>query len=168
MDHNSVVRYLLIFARNGTSDIHLQAPIILKLTPQREQFKQSRICSTKLLRIKKDPYLAILAYRNTPVGYGKSPARLLFSRQLRSTLPVTAKQLDPSVPSKSALRKKMQISQTESKHYYDRSAKPMKPLNPGEGVRIWQGKLWKPAIVRKKTNDRSYIVEPQDVIDDIC
>ena len=43
----------VIFARNGTSDIHLQAPFILKLTPQREQFKQSRICSTKLLRIKK-------------------------------------------------------------------------------------------------------------------
>ena len=53
MDHNSVVRYLLIFARNGTSDIHLQAPIILKLTPQIEQLKLSRICSTKLLRIKK-------------------------------------------------------------------------------------------------------------------
>ena len=43
-----------------------------------------------------------------------------------------------------------------------RSAKQMKPLNPGEGVRIRQGKLWKPAIVRKKTNDRSYIVETQD------
>ena len=116
----------------------------------------------KALTDKKDPYLAILAYRNTPIDCGKSPAQLLFSRQLRSTLPVTAKQLDPSVPSKSALRKKMQTSQTKSKHYYDRSAKPMKPLNPGEGVRIRQGKLWKPAIVRKKTNDRSYIVETQD------
>ena len=67
----------------------------------------------------------------TPVVCGKSLPQLLFSRQLRSTLPVTAKQLDPSVPSKSALRKKMQTSQTKSKHYYDRSAKPMKPLNPG-------------------------------------
>ena len=38
----------------------------------------------------------------------------------------------------------------------------MKPLNSGEGVRIRQDKLWKPAIVRKKTNDRSYIVETQD------
>ena len=67
----------VIFARNGTSDIHLQAPFILKLTPQREQFKQSRICSTKLLRIKKDPYLAILAYRNTPVDCGKSSAQTI-------------------------------------------------------------------------------------------
>ena len=63
---------------------------------------------------------------------------------------------------KSALRKQMQSSQTKPKHYYDRSAKPMKPLNPGEEVRIRQGKLWKPAIVRKKTNDRSYIIERQD------
>ena len=35
MDNNSVVRYLLFFARNGTSGIHLPAPSIHKPTPQR-------------------------------------------------------------------------------------------------------------------------------------
>ena len=40
-----------------------------------------------LLRKEKDPYLALLAYRSTPLSCGYSPAELLMSRKLRSTLP---------------------------------------------------------------------------------
>lgn len=42
----------------------------------------------------KDPYLGLLEYRNTPTDIG-SPAQRLMSRELRSILPVTKKQLRP-------------------------------------------------------------------------
>lgn len=38
----------------------------------------------------------------------------------------------------------------------------LKPLTTGEGVRIRHGNIWKPAIVSKKINDRSYVVTTQD------
>ena len=39
----------------------------------------------------KDPYLAILEARNTPVDNNKSPAELACERQLRSILPTDSK-----------------------------------------------------------------------------
>ena len=41
----------------------------------------------------KDPYLAMLEVRNTPVDYYKSPAELAFGRQLQSILPVSPNSL---------------------------------------------------------------------------
>ena len=38
----------------------------------------------------------------------------------------------------------------------------MKSLTLGEGVIIRNGKFWKPAVVREKINDRSYVVETQN------
>ena len=45
-----------------------------------------------------DPYVALLQYRNTPVaGCDYSPAQMLFSRSLRTKLPVAAEQLIPAI-----------------------------------------------------------------------
>jgi len=45
-----------------------------------------------------DPYLALLQYRNTSVtGCDYSPAQMLFSRSLRTKLPVAAEQLTPAI-----------------------------------------------------------------------
>ena len=46
----------------------------------------------------RDPHLALLAYRNTPVaGMPYSPAQLLMSRKLRDNLPTTESLLKPRV-----------------------------------------------------------------------
>ena len=52
----------------------------------------------QLLTKNKDPYLAMLMYRSTPLKNGYSPAELLRGRKLRTNLPVLKKQLQPNLP----------------------------------------------------------------------
>lgn len=108
-----------------------------------------------------DPYLAILEYRNTPLACGQSPSQLLMSRRLKASLPVTSYQLNPKVTDRSVLEKKISHKQKQ-KHYYDKSARSLQTLQLGEAVRIKRNDLWKPAIVTKVLNNRSYIVETED------
>ncbi|KAK3749613.1 hypothetical protein QZH41_003226 [Actinostola sp. cb2023] len=53
----------------------------------------------KAKRDGKDPYLAMLELRNTPVGNYKSPAQLSMGRRLRSILPCTTSHLLPETTS---------------------------------------------------------------------
>uniref|UniRef100_A0A674EBM2 Gypsy retrotransposon integrase-like protein 1 n=1 Tax=Salmo trutta TaxID=8032 RepID=A0A674EBM2_SALTR len=108
---------------------------------------------------KRDPYLSLLEYRNTPVDNFKSPAQLLMSRRLRSTLPSTNQQLQPEVVSYNEMHGKRAQRQQQQKRYYDRSARPLPPLIDGESVRIQEHGLWKPAVVIQPADtERSYYV----------
>ena len=52
-----------------------------------------------------DPYLALLAYRSTPLSVsGYSPAELLMNRKPRTTLPILSENLKPQVPDYSKLQ----------------------------------------------------------------
>ena len=57
-----------------------------------------------LLNKSDDQYLAMLAYRSTPLENGYSPAELLMGKQLRTTIPVLPKQLKPKLPDANKLR----------------------------------------------------------------
>lgn len=108
---------------------------------------------------KRDPYLSLLEYRNTPVDNFKSPAQLLMSRRLRSILPSTNQQLQPEVVSYKEMHEKRAQRQQQQKRYYDRSARPLPPLIDGESVRIQEHGLWKPAVVIQPADtERSYHV----------
>ena len=51
-----------------------------------------------LLKKADDPYAALLAYRNTPLHLGYSPAQLLMSRRLRTSVPTIRSLREPVVP----------------------------------------------------------------------
>ena len=73
----------------------------------------------QLLRKAKDPYIALLECRNTPVsGIDLSPSQMLNSRRLKSKLPTTAKLLQPRVELDA--REKLLGAQERQTFYYDR------------------------------------------------
>lgn len=109
---------------------------------------------------KTDPYLSILEHQNTPVDGFKSPAQLLMSRRLRSVLPVTNHHLKPRVTSWRAVQATRKKKQATQKLYYNRSAKPLSTLQPGDNIRYQQETgMWKPAVVLQPAEtERSYII----------
>ena len=107
----------------------------------------------------RDPLLGILEYRTTPLDIGFSPAELLQGRQLRSVLPAVSSQLLPKSIDHNKVKVMLQQSHEQQKGYFDKHSKPLAPIDVGDKVRFQQdNKIWKPAQVLEKVDDRSYIV----------
>ena len=108
-----------------------------------------------------DPYIAMLHYRNTPLSdLDVSPAQLLFSRELRSKLPVQESTLQPRVVER---EREMRDRQKRQKYHFDGNAKPLPPLLDSDVVRLRHNNEWTQAIVRQTdVAPRSYVVETQD------
>ena len=123
----------------------------------------------KAAKDKTDPYLALLAYRNSPLdGVGLSPSQLMMSRRTKSKLPTSASLLKPSVRDGNDIHDKLRQRQDEQKRHHDVGAYELPPLRPGDTVRIRQsaflGGNWdKAAVVSTNHNaPRSYIVTTPD------
>ena len=112
-----------------------------------------------LLRKEGDPYLALLAYRVTPLEVGYSPAELLMSRQICTTLPSTRVQRLPRVPDSLSLHQKDAKVKSRQKHEYDKrhGVQDLPPLNPGDTVWIPDRKT--EAEVVEEVHPRSYEVQ---------
>ncbi len=83
-----------------------------------------------------DPYLALLAYRATPLSNGCSPAELLMGRKLRTTLPTVPSELEPKWPDFDLLRKKDNELKAAQKANYDshHGARHLTTLQEGDHV----------------------------------
>ena len=77
-----------------------------------------------------DPYLALLAYRNTPQqGYQYSPAQRLMSHKLPDVIPTAASQLLPQATSRQVVMRNNEERRVRSKAHYERRASgPLKPF----------------------------------------
>jgi hypothetical protein len=138
------------------------------LFPQSNGFAEKAVGTIKNLFAKarrdgSDPYLSLLEYRSTPTQGLPSPAELLMSRRLRSTLPLTEGALLPKVMQPTMLQKAVNQRKQRQKLYYDRGAKALKPLKPGQFIHMQRHGEWRPAVVSRETEwPRSYIVQTED------
>ena len=107
--------------------------------PQANGAAERAVRTVKELLVKnKDPYLAMLAYRSTPLENGYSPTELLMGRRIHTTIPVITKQLIPKLPKKSLLRQKEENMRQRQKQNFDyrHNATVLKPFKQGESVWI--------------------------------
>ena len=115
-----------------------------------------------LLRKEGDPYLALLAYRATPLQNGYSPSELLMSRRLRTTVPTIREQLKSKVPNPNALLNKESQIKCRQQENYDRyhGVRKLQPLNSGQTV--WMTDRQQEAQVMGEAGTRSYEVQTSD------
>ena len=124
---------------------------------------QVKIVKKSLAKAKKsglDPALALLCLRITPIdGKSKSPAELLFGRQLQDNLPRRRARNAGEADHFEHLAAK----QEQQKTYYDERARatPLSPVVPSQPVVIRNESTnkWEPAIVKSTDRHRSAIVE---------
>ena len=115
-----------------------------------------------LLKKSGDPYLALMAYRSTPLEVGYSPSELLMSRKLRTTLPMTAEQRMPKTPDFSVVTTRDKKVKERQKKNFDahRGARELPILSPGECV--WVPDRQASGRVVEETSPRSYVVQTPD------
>ena len=115
-----------------------------------------------LMKKKNDLYLAILAYRSTPTELGYSPAKLLMSRKLRTTVPLLPELRKPVVVDPSLLAEKDAKLKARQKRNFDKrdGIRELSPLQQRNTV--WIPDRHSSATVTEETAPRSYIADTGD------
>ena len=91
----------------------------------------------------RDPYIALLEYRSTPISdCGKSPAQLLMSRRLRYILPSTPTPLQLVPVNQEDTQLRFDEKQEKQKTFYDRNARTREPQLP---------------VIRRPANPQKYL-----------
>ena len=115
----------------------------------------------KAILDKRDPYLALLEYRNTPISDTLgSPAQRLMGRRTKTLLPTSNKLLQPKIIKPQTVLKELRDRKAQQKFYYDRHTVDLRPLAVGDKVMMNGKGKWEPAtvITISKDGPRSYIV----------
>lgn len=115
-----------------------------------------------LLEKADDPYLALLAYRDTPGPTGFSPAKLLMGRQLRSRVPAFPALLVPgNVDNKQVTKRDLEAKQRQRRNFNRRhAAKDLPALFPN--TRVWVRDLkCEGEITQQADTPRSYWVQTE-------
>ena len=114
----------------------------------------------RLLKKAKDPYLALLAYRATPLANGYSPAQLLMGRRLRTPVPQLPSLLVPSLPIKGTVESRERERRMKDSIIYNRRhrVRDLPQLSPGQPVWISDTKS-EGTVISSHSAPRSYVVE---------
>ena len=90
-----------------------------------------------LLKKSNDPFLALMAYRATPLKNGYSLAELLMGRKLRTTVPINPDLLRPKLPDFLTVISKEAQSREKQKKTYDIQHKAREPTVLTQGHAVW-------------------------------
>ncbi|XP_060066582.1 uncharacterized protein K02A2.6-like [Ylistrum balloti] len=89
----------------------------------------------KSIEDERDPYLALLNLRNTPIeGPDCSPAALVINMRTKTQLSMSASLLEPMVPNN--INEKQTHHKAKQSFYYDRNTKKLASLKAGDSVFI--------------------------------
>ena len=103
---------------------------------------------------KRDPYLALLAWRNTPTeGLNSSAVQRLMGRRTRTLLPTSASLLKLKVPG--MVKKQQTNKRRKQASLFNQESKSLSDLKPGDIVRIrtkpdTTNKTWEKGVCKKK------------------
>ncbi|GBM00675.1 Retrovirus-related Pol polyprotein from transposon 17.6 [Araneus ventricosus] len=113
-------------------------------------------------RIKKsrDPCLALMAYRATPLENGFSPSELLMGRRINTTLPVAKTQLQPYSVNKKVLdgKEERRIEGQKTNYEKHHGVRNLDELDPGQNVWITDRRVTG-KVLQKTPYPRSYLVQ---------
>ena len=148
MAHNSPAISLLSLPRSGTLTIppvHLGTQGVMRQAEAAVKVVKGLLTHAKYSG--QDPYLALLAYRSTPIdAHLRSPAEMLYQRVIRTTVPQRIRHKDPQA---AADRDHLNDHATQSAAYHDCHCKPKSLLYAGQTVSVLHDTktLWLPATV---------------------
>ncbi|XP_056014988.1 uncharacterized protein K02A2.6-like [Ostrea edulis] len=134
--------------------------------PQANGEAESVVKVAKRILKQPDVFLALMAYRSTPVhATGTSPSELIMGRKIRTTVPIGSDQLEPGWPDLGKVREKDRQSKHRMRVNFNRmhGARILKPLYVGDRVRVKtdKEKSWDEAGIVTSADyaNRSYFVK---------
>lgn len=134
--------------------------------PQANGEAESAVKTAKKILQQDDVFVALMAYRSTPISAtGVTPAELIMGRRMRTIVPAIPSTLEPKWPDLDQVRRRDEHGKEYVKQYYDIKfgARKLHPLGPGDHVRIRtdKEKLWGDSgtITSANYETRSYMVE---------
>lgn len=128
--------------------------------PQGNAEAECAVQTVKGLLKKSESYLALLAYKSTPLHNGYSPAQLLMGRRLRTTVPILPALLEPALPDgDTVLLKEKERKREDAQRYNLRHrAQNLNRLTPGKDMWVTDQRA-AGAVIGSHTTPRSYLVE---------
>ena len=125
--------------------------------------KRAKQILEKTKREGSDLYRNLLNIRNVPADHKLgSPSQRLMSRRLRTPVPTATPLLKPKV--QQHVQRQIQHKHHLQKASYDKSAKPLRPLSPGQVVRLKTSKGHNQlgVVTARTSHPRSYQVKSHD------
>ena len=162
------MKNLQILQRNENSVTSHHLPYHSRSNGKAEEaVKIAKAMLRKAHRDKKDPWLAISDWRNTPTEQiGTSPVQRLMSRRTRTRLPTADELLNPEVVN--GVTQKIE-KRKKAKFYHDKTAKKLPELVIGDHMRLElrpndHDRTWKSGTCISKVGPRSYLVDCEGTV----
>ena len=97
----------------------------------------------KALLDKRDPYLALLDYRNTPMSDDLgSPAQRFMGHKIKTLIPISKKLLNPKTISPRIVQKELSQRKERQKRFYDQHSRTLQELMTGDQVMMKTRDRW--------------------------